>query len=79
MKHKSKKIVLATFCAVTFMAFAADATSTPGPKKEEAIDAEVVQPVMPCSAPCVMMDVSGVMPTRLHSPAQLPRFRLPTR
>ena len=42
MKHKPKKIVLATFCAVTFMAFAADATSTPGPKKEEAIDAEVV-------------------------------------
>ena len=42
MKHKPKKIVLATFCAVTFMAFAADATSTPGPKKDEAIDAEVV-------------------------------------
>ena len=42
MKYKPKKIVLAAFCAVTFMAFAADATSTPGPKKDEAIDAEVV-------------------------------------
>ena len=42
MKYKPKKIVLAAFCAVTFMAVAADATSTPGPKKDEAIDAEVV-------------------------------------